>query len=74
MVTRLVDMTSDPSSNELRRSAQRGVVGLFELNTSSYHMLICKLPQKNQVEADRIIKAHMEVGVAGGCVHDRASC
>ena len=63
MVARLLDMTSDPSSMELRRSAQRGVVGLFELNPASLTLLIRNVPKKQQDDANRIIKAHMQVGV-----------
>lgn len=62
MVARLLDMTSDPSSMELRRSAQRGVVGLFELNPASLTLLIRNVPKKQQDDANRIIKAHMQEG------------
>lgn len=63
MVARLLDMTSDPGSMELKRSAQRAVVGLFELNPASLTLLIRNVPKKQQDDANKIIKAHMQVGV-----------
>ena len=71
-------MTTDTSSMELRRNAQKAVVGLFDLNTSSLSLLIRNVPKKQQDDADRIIKAHLQVGVAWPLtqwhMHESTSC
>ena len=59
-LTRVVALTSDPKSQEARRASQAVIIGLFNLNTTEFSMLMNEMPVNIQQTCTEVLKQHMK--------------
>ena len=68
---RLTLLTSEPKSGDIRRSSQKLLYGLFELNPAVFTILQRNLEKGLQETTSRILKMHIQVREGweggGGC-------
>ena len=65
-LNRLVLLTSDPKSGDIRRSSQKVLYGLFELNPATFTMMQRNMEKGLQETMGRILKNYVQVGGARG--------
>ena len=46
---KLLKLTSEPKSMEIRKSSKRVIIALFDLNAASLSLMLCQQPQPLQV-------------------------
>jgi len=59
-VSRIISLTAEPKSVEIRKTAQTVLVALFNLNTPVFSMLLTELPKRLQEPATRILQNHVK--------------
>lgn len=59
-VSRIVSLTAEPKSVEIRKTAQAVLVAFFNLNTPEFSILLADLPKSIQETASKILKNHMK--------------
>lgn len=59
-VCKIVSLTAEPKSVELRKTAQSVLVSLFNLNTPEFSILLQELPKNIQDTASKILKNHIK--------------
>ncbi len=59
-VCKIVSLTAEPKSVEIRKTAQSVLVALFNLNTPEFSLLLQELPKNIQETASRILRNHMK--------------
>ena len=72
---RLLAFTMEPKSAEIRRSSQKTVTGLFELNPATLTLMLPSVPKPLQESANKILKGYMQVCTcvgAGVCSSSRS--
>ena len=62
-VAKLLAMTSDPKSAEIRRCSQKAVIGLFDLNPATFTLMLRSVSKPLQESANRILRGYMQVSV-----------
>ena len=62
-LSRLLAFTMEPKSAEIRRSSQKTVTGLFELNPATLTLMLPSVPKPLQESANKILKGYMQVCV-----------
>jgi CLIP-associating protein 1/2 len=65
-VCRIVALTAEPKSQDLRRAATVVLVALFNLNSGEMNSLLSSMPQDCYDAATKIIKAHLHMTHADG--------
>ena len=58
--SKLLGLTIDPKSAELRRTSQQIVVALFDLNAATFSMVCRTLPINLRESSDRIVRSHLQ--------------
>lgn len=59
-VCKIVTLTAEPKSGEMRKTAQAVLVALFNLNTPEFSILLSELPKNIQETASRILRNHIK--------------
>ncbi len=59
-VCKIVSLTAEPKSVEIRKTAQSVLVALFNLNTPEFSLLLQELPKNIQETGSRILRNHMK--------------
>ncbi|XP_019850114.1 PREDICTED: CLIP-associating protein 1-like [Amphimedon queenslandica] len=60
--TKLLALTLEPKSLEVRKASQRVVTGLFDLNASVFSLLLRGVPHNLKENAERIVKGYIQDG------------
>jgi hypothetical protein len=59
-VCKIVSLTAEPKSVEVRKTAQAVLVALFNLNTPEFSMLLQELPKNIQETGSKILRNHIK--------------
>lgn len=59
-VCKIVSLTAEPKSVEIRKTSQAVLVALFNLNTPEFSMLLSDLPKNIEETASRILTSHIK--------------
>ncbi|XP_063743771.1 LOW QUALITY PROTEIN: CLIP-associating protein 1a [Eleginops maclovinus] len=59
-VSRIITWTTEPKSSDVRKAAQVVLIGLFELNTPEFTMLLGALPKTFQDGATKLLHNHLK--------------
>lgn len=59
-VCKIVALTAEPKSVDIRKTSQAVLVALFNLNTPEFSMLLSDLPKNIQETASRILRNHIK--------------
>lgn len=69
-VCKIVALTAEPKSGEMRKTAQAVLVALFNLNTPEFSILLQDLPKNIQENASRILRNHIKnLSQEGGAIN-----
>ena len=60
-ISRLLAFTTEPKSAEIRRSSQKALIALFELNPATLTLMLPAVPKPLQESANKILKGYMQV-------------
>ena len=63
-VAKLLAMTSDPKSGEIRRCSQKAIIGLFDLNPATFTLMLRSVSKPLQESANRILRSYMQVSLS----------
>ena len=58
-LSKLLTMTMEPKSADIRRLSQKVIIGFFDLNPAALTLLLRNLPKNLQESANRILKGYM---------------
>ena len=58
-LSKLLEMTMEPNSAEIRRLSQKVITGFFDLNPATLTLLLRNLSKNLQESANRILKGYM---------------
>ena len=59
-ISKIISLTAEPKSADIRKNAQAVLIALFNLNTPEFSMLISSLPFKLQQPATTILNNHIK--------------
>jgi CLIP-associating protein 1/2 len=59
-VCKIVSLTAEPKSVEIRKTSQAVLVALFNLNTPEFSLLLADLPKNIEETASRILTSHIK--------------
>lgn len=59
-VSKIVSLTAEPKSVEIRKTAQAVLVALFNLNTPEFSLLLQELPKNIQDTGSKILRNHIK--------------
>ena len=59
-MSKLLELTTEPRSAEIRKHSQKVVVGMFELNPATFTLMLRNIPKSLQESANKILKLHMQ--------------
>lgn len=59
-VCKIVSLTAEPKSVEIRKTAQAVLVALFNLNTPEFSLLLQELPKNIQETGSKILRNHIK--------------